>query len=321
MQARRWRAGIGSVVESGRAVRDDAVRRGAGTRVGGAIGTGMGYLGQYLGALPVLSLPRAVVDQRRGVVRLTEAVAADPDDPVPAVQLADALRLMDRDLKLVLAVRTVVLNPCAPLVAEASRMAHALGHGELVNPAEAMLRRAYALALDRVRADEGDAEALHVAARVFLARGAAVAGLPPARAAVAAASGPLQGQALVTLARLHLANGDSAAARAHAEAAVAAGCSLGLRVLADLIFKDDSRAAEEDPTGGTTAERVGAYRQLLGQVDPDDDAAYRGYVRPGTADLYRAVLADQAGKARDGARWIATHYRRLHGRSADAVED
>ena len=251
-----------------------------------------------------------MVEQRRGVAHLNSRVRDHPEDPVLTVQLAEALRLMHRDMGLFLAARTV-WNPYAPLVAEATRMSAGLASGELLSPADAALRRAFSLAVLRLRDDHEDADALQTTARVYLATGRPRDGVPPAKLAIMCAPPASKATALYTLGRLYRHTGHHTAARDAAVLAVDSGCSLGWHLLADLVFT----SREHDGTGA----RVAAYRELIGRVDPEDIAAYRGFVRPNTGDLYRAVMRDQKDKATGGYRWIAGNYERLHGRVAQRV--
>jgi hypothetical protein len=309
---RDWRAGLDRAAGSARSARDRGVARAARTRVGNAVGTSTGRAGRRVKEMPILSLPSAVLEERRGVSHLSSLVADDPENPMPAIWLAEALQLLHRDLKIYLGLRTV-WTWYAPLIAETAKVAHALGHGELVRPADAMLRRAYSLAMIRLRADRHDAEALHVVARVFLATGQHRGGVKPCTFAVLRSqpTATTQAEALFTLSRLHHRSGDIASARVAADQAIRQGCSLGWQVRADLVFH------AEDQT--STTERITAYRRMLSHIDPDDEVAYRGFVRPKSGDICRAVLRDQSGKAANGYQWLADNYERLQDRTIQAV--
>jgi hypothetical protein len=300
-----WRSEFGGALEALRTRRGTLLAKAASTRAGSAVGTGTVRVGRHVGQLPVLSLPRALIEQSRGVAHLTKRVRDQPEDPVLAVQLAEALRLMHRDMRLFTAARTV-WNPYAPLVAEATKMSASLASGELLSPADAALRRAFSLAVTHLHSDQENVDALQTTARVYLATGRPHDGVLPAKLAILCATATTKPTALYTLGRLYRHTGHHVAARDAAVLAADGGCSLGWHLLADLVFTSQ----EYDSTGA----RVSAYRELLGRVDPEDIAAYRGFVRPNTGDLYRAVVRDQTDKAVSGYRWLATNYENLHGR-------
>lgn len=307
---RDGRETLGRAATSTRSIRARMVERAAGSRVGTAVGAYTRRVARHATDLPLLSLPQAVLDERRGVAHLRHLAAAAPHDPVPAIRLAEALRLLERDTRYFLVFRTL-WNPAAPLVAQTTKVALALDDGKLVRPAEAMLRRAYALAVLRLRVDDNDGEALHVVARVFLATGQPEHGVKPCRLAVARSrSETTKAQALYTLSLLQHGAGDREAARSSATWAVAHGCSLGWRVLAELLEREDATS---------TARRLATYQQILDRIESDHELAYRGFLPPRSGDLWRTVLRDQSDKAASGYQWLTETFQRLQVQAGDAI--
>lgn len=165
----------------------------------------------------------------------------------------------------------------------------------------------------RLRADRHDAEALHVVARVFLATGEPEGGVKPCEFAVlrSQSTATTNAEALFTLSRLHHRSGDITSARMAAAQAIRQGCSLGWQVLADLLFHADEKTS--------AAERIMEYGRMISHIDPEDEVAYRGFVRPKSGDIYRAVLRDQSEKAANGYQWLGDNYERLQDRAGRAI--
>lgn len=298
-------------VEAARAARGRALAQAAGTRSGRAIGRGVTTAGRHAGALPLLSLPRVVMEQRRGVAALVSRVSADPRDPVAAVQLAEALAVADRDGRVYRGVRTL-WNPYTALVGGTLRFAGELDAPEGATGAGRILRHAYAVAVLRLREEPDDGAALHVVARVLRATGHPAAATRPCRRAVARSdSAATAGQTLYTLSDLLLATGDVEGARTAAHAAVRTGCSLGRLVLAEVVYRDDR--------AGSALARSRRFAELVEGVAAADEQAYWGFSRPGARTLLGAVLTDQSVRAATAYLSLAAAWDEAGGRARGAV--
>ncbi|ODU02655.1 MAG: hypothetical protein ABS81_17015 [Pseudonocardia sp. SCN 72-86] len=87
-----------------------------------------------------------------------------------------------------------------------------------------------------------------------------------------------------------------------AQASIRAGCSLGHRTSAELLFHAD------DGDGGTPLSRARRFAELIAHVDPADEHAYWGFARPDARELLRTVVDDQAAKASGTYRSVAARY-------------
>jgi tetratricopeptide (TPR) repeat protein len=161
-----------------------------------------------------------------------------------------------------------------------------LGADSSLPASEQLLLRAFRLAEERLRSGF-DAHALHVIARVYLAKRSPEAAVEPAKLALADPSDPARGHFLFTLGRAYLATGRTDDAQRAAELSLATGTTLGHELLADLLFREGE--ADE------TKQRHGEYVDLLGKVDDADRSAYYGTSRSGR-DAASAVLESQKAK-------------------------
>jgi hypothetical protein len=274
-----------------RAVSDGVVGRAAGTAAGGAVGHGARAFGRWAQRMPLLTAPTDLVRERHNVEVLFDAVRADPRDVLAHLYLGEALAAMEADLGRLDLVRMSV-NPTSVMFREALRTASTIGSPHpRADPAEQVLRRCEALAALRLRADCRDAVALSALARVRIVTGNAAQAVQPAKLAVAASAGPARGAALVTLARAYTGVGQADAAQRVARKAVDAGCSVGWEVLADLLYRGGSDAAER-PDGPRHRE----HAAMLARVADADRLAYHGFRRRGVTETARAALDAQWGR-------------------------
>ena len=257
-----------------------------------------------LAGLPGLSAPADLVAARHCVDLLAARFKDDPADPRHNVWLAEALLHTQRDLRTLVGLRCVV-NPTSIITRTAIQQVARLGDGsDGEDAAVKLLRRAFSLSASRLRQDRVDAVALHVLARVYLARGMPRESLGLARLA-AAVDSPERADVLVTAARaLHRLGRRDDAARA-AERAVQEGATLGYDVLARLLATEAS-----DPSG-----RIARLRELRRKVRPEDRARYAGAART-PAEVALAAKAAQWRKAGS----TLTDASGLAGRARTAIE-
>lgn len=262
-----------------------------GTRPGEALARGTRATGTQVRKLPIVSAAFDVAAQRNGVVELRERLNDDPADAMAHVHLAEALRRTERDLYVLLAGRAII-NPGSLVVRQALRAAAGLDQAATEPPARQLLRRAFTLAKHRLRADPDDAEALHVAARVYLAEGHARHAVRFSRRAAIAAP-PAAGPALITLGRAYLEVGDKDAASRAATMAIQRGMTVGHEILI---------AADDTATGWRERAVIDAERSAC--VEAEDRRLYNG-VAYTPSDVTRAVVATQGEKTREAATALA----------------
>lgn len=260
----------------------------AATSVGAATGRGAARMGTRISAFPVLSLPADVFNERNGINDLAGRLREAPDDPFVNLLLAESVARMQREMLALVAARTAVtLSPVALLMRESMRTAGALHKAGELPLVDRLLKRAYGLAMIRLRSHPGESSSLHVISRVYLAKRNPRGSLKPAVLGVSGGNQGESGPIFYTMSRAYLALGDKGNARTSAQAAIDDGCSLGWLTLGDLIF--------DGPGPSTTVARHKAYLDALSHVTPEDLVSYAG-VHPRTKDLVKSVYALQKAK-------------------------
>jgi hypothetical protein len=245
-----------------------------------------------------------LIAARHCVDVLAARLREDPRNPQCQVWLAEALLRMRRDMRAWARVRGIA-EPASILVRTTVRQMALLGEeGGAEEPAGRLLKRAFALAAAHARRDNGDPVALHVLARVYLARRMPADALRMARLAGMVAPDE-RADVLVTAARSFHRLGRRDDASLVAGRAVEQGSTLGYEVLAQLLLADRSRLTR-DPTGC-----VAGWMELRRKVRVEDRATYFGATRT-PAEIALAVKSAQwqkvggtlsdAGKLADRAR-------------------
>lgn len=262
------------------------------TTVGSATGGAVRRVGSVARQLPLLSAAADVMQEKNNVRVLAEQAAANPNDPLVHLWLGEAMVTMARDQLVFDAVRTAV-NPMTAVVRESARALGGLGAG--VNPVQHVLGRAHALSVLRLRTNKRDDVALHVVARVALAKNRPEEAVTPAKLAATASSGTDRGFAFATLSRAFLGIGDDTLARRAATAAVAAGCTLGWDTLAELLYRADEVVEEQ-----ADRSRYRQYVDTRSKVSSEDRRRYAGNNRD-SSDVARSVLKLQGDKVKNGA--------------------
>ena len=259
-----------------------------------------------MAGLPGLSAPADLVAARYCVDLLAARFKDDPADPRHSLWLAEALLQTQRDLRNLVRLRCVV-DPSSIITRTAVTQVARLGdESDGEDTAQKLLRRAFSLAAARARA--GDAVALHVLARVYLARGMSRESLPLAQLA-AARDAAERADVLVTAARaLHKAGRRDDAVRA-AERGVQEGSTLGYELQARLL------ATERADVTRDVSGRIARVRELRRQVRIEDRARYAGAART-HAEAARAAKAAQWRKAGS----TLTEAAGLAGRARGAIE-
>ena len=237
-----------------------------------------------LAGLPGLTLTADTIAARHCVDLLAAGVKEDPDDPRRHIWLAEAVLRTRRDLKRWARMRAVA-DPRSLIVRSAVRGIASLGQDAEHDPAEQLLKRAFALAQARVREHDRDPLALHAIARVYLARrmpedAARLAGL-----ASAAESGE-RAEVLITGARALKALRRRDEAARLAQGAVDHGSTLGYELLAQLLLIDRAHVKQ------APAVHVVDVLELRREVRAEDRARYFGATRS-TAEVALAVKSAQ----------------------------
>jgi len=280
------------LVRGGQDKVEDGYRRVEGTAPGAAAGSAVRRLGARARQIPLLTLPADALQERNGVRMLAENAAANPDCPMAHLWLGEALSALAKDQLVFNAARTV-LNPLSALSREAMRAVGRMGAGQ--DPAQQVLRRAYVLAVARLRKDKRDAVALHAIARIELANRRPDQAVLPARLAATASEGAARGAAFATLSRAYLSLGDDDRARRSAMAAIDAGCTIGWDTVAELLYRPG-----EGPHANQDGSRQRQYVDIKSRVTDEDRRLYCGVHRD-AAEITRSVLKSQSAKAKDGA--------------------
>ncbi|MGY1762405.1 hypothetical protein ACI79G_15990 [Geodermatophilus sp. SYSU D00779] len=266
----------------------------ASTELGSFVAARVRTASKFGREVPVLSLVSDLLDEKNGITTLSERVAADPHDPMVHVWLGEALLAHKQDATAYVAIRTAV-SPGVLVRRELFRAASGQDAAEF-GPVELTMRNAFALGLGRLRTEPRDGRALHALTRVYLAGKMPETALVTGRMAVQGSSSRAFGEALFTLGRAHLLNGQYASARRAAEMAIETGCSLGWRVLAELVHLEDVK--------NTVRERLDRYAELFERVNPEDIDHYQGFHRS-AEQICRSVFERQANKTRSALRAIS----------------
>jgi len=272
-------------VSEGRKKADEALVSAAGTRAGSVVGERSRQLVGFLGQLPVLSVAVDVMRARHGVDHLYDLVRAQPTEPRPYIWLAEAMRRVDEDRRRYIAARTVI-DPTSIVARAALTATTSLGAEESEPPSIRILRNAFALAVQRLRAQAGDGDTLDVLARVYLFMGDLPEAVRFAKLSILAE--PENGHRVLTLARAYHALGQSDNARRAAELAVTRGCSVGRDILAEEILGGESL---------TPQERISEYSRLKDLVSAEDRQVYWGPSVEGL-DIVQGLGEAQAARAR-----------------------
>lgn len=273
------------LISEGRRKADEALANAAETRAGSVVGERSRQIIGFLGQLPVLSVAVDTMRARHGVDHLYDLVRAQPTQPRPYIWLAEAMRRVDEDRRRYVAVRTVI-DPTSIVTRAALTATTGLGAEDGEPPTIRILRNAFALAVQRLRAQPGDGDTLDVLARVYLFMGDVPEAVRFAKLAIL--TEPDNGHRVMTLARAYQALGQSDNARRAAELTVSRGCSVGYDILAEEVLNGESL---------TPQERISEYSRLKDLVTPEDRQAYWGPSVEGL-DIVQGLGEAQAARAR-----------------------
>ncbi|NGN69007.1 hypothetical protein G5C51_34605 [Streptomyces sp. A7024] len=268
--------------------RSELTLRLAASSFGSAAGQKLARMGGGVAALPVLSLPADLFNERHGVNVLAQRLKQAPDDAFAHLKLAESLIRMQREMLVLVAARSVAtMSPLPLMIREGVRTAGAVSRGDGLPIIDKLLKRAYGLAMARLRKHPSDPESLHAIARVYLAKHNPRGALKPALLGVTGRPQGQSGPVFYTLSRSYQALDDDGNARLSAQAAIDDDFSLGWLILSDLVYGD--------PALTTTAARRQAYLQALGHVTQKDLVSYAG-IRPQAGEVVKSVYALQKSK-------------------------
>ena len=173
------------------------------------------------------------------------------------------------------------------------KFAAGLGQDGADEPASArFLRRSFQLAAPAAKAGSRDSVALHVLARVYLARGMPADALRLAKLSAAGAHDPHAADALVTAARAYKALAQHRNAADAARLAVERGSTLGYEILA--------AAAGSGDEATTALARISATGDLLQRIELSDRARYHGVART-PAQIAQIAAQQQRAKASEAS--------------------
>lgn len=281
--ARDLRTKAGAAVADARELKNEALDEFAQTQKGKAFGEGARKGVAALAGLPILSALADGLQARHGVPQLYQEFLADPQHPMRAVHLAEAMGRAQRDMRTYRTVRS--LTSISYLAVSQGVRASTSISDEPLDPTEVrILKIAFAQSVRRLRADRKDVEANHALARVYLAQGMHDQCLRFSQTAILL--NPNDGLPWVTLARAHIEMGDLATAIRASEMAVARGATYGHETLAV------ARLRMADPG---TMDDVRAYERTKGLVKPADREAYLGFAAELSA-VMELVKAEQITK-------------------------
>lgn len=295
--------------------RNELTLRLAASPLGAKAGRRMAKLGGRMSSIPILSLPADVFNEKNGINELTQRLQREPENPFTNLVLAESISRMQREMLAMVAVRTAVtMSPTTLLMRESMKTAGALGRANELPVVDKLLKRAYGLAMNRLREHPGDPASLHVVARVYLAKRNPEECLKPALLGVSGQhegrSGQESGPLFYTLSRAYQSLRNKEKARLAAEASIEDEFSLGWLTLGDLVY--------DDPELVTTAARSKAHTEALERVVPDDLVAYAG-IRPQAGDVLRSVLKIQKSKAVTSYTNVNGYVKRAQGAMAQRI--
>lgn len=118
--------------------------------------------------IPILSAPGDLIRAKNGVQLIVAFIQADPSSPAGYIWLADAVTRARAD-GLKLAVVRAVLDPIGIVEYAAIRVGSQLGLEESIP--QSVRRKAFALAVARLRSDPSESSSLYYASRVYLSQG------------------------------------------------------------------------------------------------------------------------------------------------------
>jgi len=234
------------------------------TEAGAATGTSVRTLGKQINALPVLS---AIVDSfkaRHGIEELATRLVEEPENPLKAVQLAEGMSRVTRDLTYYRRTRSII-SPTYAIRRQLIVGAVGLGLEDSDATVVCLQKRAFFQAKAQIHADPTNTNALHTMARVYLNEGDRVQALVTSKLAVL--SEPKAGVCWITLARCYLLEDRVEDARSAASKAVSLGQSYGNEVLAALALIDAEGGVRD------TSLR---FDELRASVKPQDRQEYLG---------------------------------------------
>jgi len=251
-------------LEEGKVLGSELMTEFGETKTGATTGEVARKAGQMINAMPVLS---ALIDSfkaRHGVEVLAKKMSEDPLNPMCAVQLAEALGRVKRELRYYQRTRSVI-SPTYAL--RRHLIIGAVGLGDATDdPTYLRLQKhAFNLALSQVRSDPTDTLALHSLARVYLNQEESEHALRSAKLALL--SNPADATVWVTLSRCYLAMDRFDDAKQAAKRATELGAGYGNEVLAAVTL------TEADGLRSEVAAKFEIYR---GKVTPQDREAYLG---------------------------------------------
>jgi hypothetical protein len=240
MRAGQAVAGAREVAEGAREVATEALTEAGATPTGKAVGDKARSMAKVLTSLPLFTAVFDAAKARHGVDELYARYAEQLDDPTRAVQLAEGLDRVQRDLGVYRRVRSVT-SPTYAVRRQLILSAVKLGDDHDDPVRVQLLKRAFVLSRRRLQTDQADAEALHVLSRVYLAQSDLQTALTSCKMALLA--DPADGLAWTTLARIQLEADDLHASRLSATKAVSLGADYANELLATLVLADMSDAA------------------------------------------------------------------------------
>lgn len=281
------------------------------TSIGAAAGRGVAKLGGKMSAVPVLSLPSDVFNERNGINELAQRLQNDPDDPLVNLVLAESMSRMQREMLAMAAARSLVTwSPTALLMREVMKTAGAFSRANELPVVDKLLKRAYGLAMTRLRVHPGEPASLHVIARVYLAKRNPQGCLKPALLGVSGRPKGESGPIFYTMSRAYQALRDKENARLSAQAAIDDDFTLGWLTLAELVY--------DDPDLATTAARRKAYLEDVSHVEQTDLVSYAG-IAPQTADVVRNIYELQKSKTLTSYAQVNESVKRLQGNVAQLL--
>jgi hypothetical protein len=270
----------------GKKAQDKLATTAGASRGGAAAGRATRRFTAELQRLPILSAASDALQQKNAISELAERFEAEPDSPYTSLWLGEALRALERDMRVYAAARAVY-QPTSLATRHLLKTGARLGAESGASASEQFLSRAFVLADLRVKSAGFDAQALDVIARVYLAKGSPGAAVGPATLALRDPSDPDRGAFYFTLGRACLGADNLAAARRAAELAIESGMTLGYELLAEMLFREDA--------ANRSWSRCREYADLLAMVDRRDRVTYYGADRS-AADAVTAVLELQKVK-------------------------
>jgi len=269
-----------------RQLTDEITEKVSDSSAGKRAGAGVRKIGGAVSQAPIFSAAVDGIRAKNCVDVLAERLVADPANAYCSIWLAESLIQTERDMTAYLRIKGVV-DPTSFLASATLRSAAKVGNDSLPTK-EKLLRNAWRLAGDDLKANPRNSSALDVLARVYLAKGDYTRSISTAE--VGWLADVNDARPLVTAGRALISADCAGAAREAGARAVEVGSTVGF-----LIVAEAEQLIGFDRSDEGLRSRVKKYEELATAVTRPDKVNYYGADRDSQETL-KATLESQREK-------------------------